>query len=361
MTPGEKKQLAALTGLVTALGGPKAKKVKTDVTQAFSEPAAYVKKNKKALNERNISEPIPELPWIAVIDGLAKLKVSFGLDWKADADDVAWAISKLGGPKKPKWLADEELDDRSTWELLELAGKELSKAGKQLASLDTASDEYNLVLFSKKKLAGVKKLVKAAKQQLEIFTGARLAAATKQRTARDNAPPPAPQPEPQWRHFAKGGETRAISVAVTGLSHDRESEKLKVFNICTFPDAAATQAAAKGLVDEWLALGFKEISEAEAKTRPQCAGGSIGELPADASYFLEDRGAVKLVHAFALRGRVFWSTKGVAMESFGELASVETRATEDEAKERFEHALETAMAFKWRSLMRAEVLALYPR
>lgn len=360
MTPGEKKQLTALTGLVTALGGPKAKKLKADVTQAFSEPAAYVKKHQKALNERNISAPTPELPWIAVIDGLAKLKLAFGLDWKADADDVAWAISKLGGPKKPKWLGDADLDDRSTWELLELAGRELGKAGKQLASLDTASDEYNLVLFSKKRLAAVKKLVKGAKQQLEVFTGARLAAATKQRTARDNAPARARPPEPQWRHFAKGGETRAISVAVTGLSHDRESEKLKVFNICTFPDAATTQAAAKALTDEWLALGFKEISEAEAKARPQCTGGSIGELPTDASYFLEDRGAVKLVHAFSLRGPVFWSTKGVAKESFGELVSVETRASEAEAKQRFEHALETAKAFKWQAQTRAEVLALYP-
>lgn len=361
MTPGEKKQLAALTGLVTALGGPKAKKVKIDVTQAFSEPAAYVKKNKKALNERNISEPTPELPWIAVIDGLAKLKASFGLDWKADAEDVAWAISKLGGPKKPKWLADEALDDRSTWELLELAGQELAKAGKQLASLDTASDEYNLVLFSKKKLAGVKKLVKAAKQQLEIFTGARLASATQQRLARDKASAPAPVAEPQWRRFAKGGEVRALMVAETGLSHDRESEKVKVFTMCTFPDAGATQAGAKALVEAWLSMGFKEISEAEAKAIPRCAGSSVGELPTDASYFLEDRGAVKLVHAFALWGPVFWSTKGVAKESFGELISVETRASEAEAKQRFDHALETAKAFKWQALTRAEVLALYPR
>lgn len=360
MTPGEKKQLAALTGLVTALGGPKAKKLKTDVTQAFSEPVAYVKKHQKALNERHISAPTPELPWIAVIDGLAKLKVSFGLDWKADAEDVAWAISKLGGPKKPKWLADDDLDDRSTAELLELAGRELAKAGKQLASLDTASDEYNLVLFSKKKLAGVKKLVKAAKQQLEIFTGARLAAATKQRLARDTAPA-APVVEPQWRRFAKGGEVCALMVAETGLSHDRESETVKVFTMCTFPDAATTQAGAKALVEAWLSMGFKEISEAEAKAIPRCAGSSIGELPTDATYFLEDRGAVKLVHAFSLRGPVFWSTKGVAKESFGELISVETRASSAEAKQRFDHALETAKAFKWQALTLPEVLALYPR
>lgn len=360
MTAGEKKQLSALTGLVTALGGPKAKKLKAEVTQAFSEPATYVKKHKKALNERNISAPTPELPWISMIDGLAKLKVSFGLDWKADAEDVAWAISKLGGPKKPKWLAGADLDDRSTWELLELAGKELGKAGKRLASLDTASDEYNLVLFSKKKLAGVKKLVKAAKQQLEIFTGARLAAATKQRIARDN-PTPGAQPEPQWRRFANGGEVRALMVAETGLSHDRESETVKVFTMCTYPDVATTQAQARALVEAWLALGFKEISEAQAKAIPRCAGSSIGELPGDASYFLEDRGAVKLVHAFALRRAEFWSTKGVAKESFGELISIETRATEAEAKQRFDHALETAKAFKWQALTRAEVLALYPR
>lgn len=360
MSPAVKKQLAASLKLATIFAGAKGKKLAPELTQAFEAPAAYVKQHAAALNERNVTGPIPLLPWLALIDGLARAKCCVGIDWKSPGEDVAYAVNKLGGPKKPKWLKDDAIDDRSTAELLELAGKELKASGKQLASLDTASDEYNLVLFGRKKLAEVKKLVKAAGQQLELFDGSKLKAATAQRKERDAArPTPPPLPEREWNVFGRNGEARAIQVAETGLSIDRESKTVKEFTMHAFPDAARTSAFAKQTVDGWLAEGFKPISSEEALAQPKFSGDFVGPLPADAKYFVEKRGKLKIVRGFALRDDTVWSAMGRAGSSFGELVNVVTLASLEAAKVRFAHSLETAAAFKWEPIELAKVKKLF--
>ncbi len=360
MSPALKKQLAASLKLVTIFAGAKGKKLAPEVTQAFEAPPEYVKQHAAALHERNVTGPAPLLPWLAVIDGLARVKCCVGIDWKSPGEDVAWAVNKLGGPKKPKWLKDDGLDDRSTAELLELAGRELKASGKQLASLDTASDEYNLVLFGRKKLAEVKKLVKAAGQQLELLDGSKLAAATAQRKERDAArPTPPPPPDSEWQHFARNGEVRAIKVAETALDLDRESKTVKESTMHAFPDAAATAARAKQTVDGWLAEGFKPLSSEQANALPKFSGEFVGPLPADASYFVENRGTLKIVRGFALRGDTVWSAMGNGGGSFGGLVNVVTLASAEAAKVRFAHSLETAAAFKWETIELAKVKKLF--
>lgn len=359
MTPGSKKQLGASLELVSLLGGAKAKALRPEVTRAFEDPPGYVKKHRKALAERNVSAPTPALPWLAVIDGLQKVKACVGIDWKSAPEDVAWAIGKLGGPKKPAWLKDDDVEDRSTWELLELAGKELKAKGKQLASLDTASDEYDLVLFARAKLAKVKKLVKAAGQQLEYFDGAKLGAATAQRKARDAARAPAPAVR-AWQHFARGDEVRAIQVAEQGLDIDRQSLTVKELTMWSFPDAPSTATTAKSIIEGWENDGFRAISAEEAKGMPVLPAHFVGEFPADATYFLEVQKKSSVVRAFSVFANTLWTSTGVAGVSFGELVHIEVRATPAEARARFETHLETAKLFKWRPMTRAEVVALYP-
>lgn len=360
MSPAVKKQLAASLKLATIFAGAKGKKLAPELTQAFEKPALYLKQHAAALQARNVTGPIPLLPWLALIDGLAGAKCCVGIDWKSPAEDVAYALLKLGGPKKPKWLKDGSLDDRSTAELLELAGKELKAAGKQLASLDTASDEYNLVLFGRKKLAEVKKLVKAAGQQLELFDGSKLKAATSQRKERDAArPTPPPPPEHEWEVFGRNGEARALKVAETGLSIDRESKTVKEFTMHAFPDAARTAAFAKALVAGWLAEGFKPISSDEARALASYSGDFVGPLPTDAKYFVEKRGKLKIVRGFALRGDTVWSAMGAAGSSFGELVNVVTLASDEAAKVRFSNALEMAAEFKWEATTPAQAKKLF--
>lgn len=359
MTPGTKKQLGALVELVGVLGGVKGKALRPEVTRAIEEPAAYVKKHAKTLRERNVTAPTPALPWLAVIDGLQKTKACVGIDWKSAAEDVAWAVGKLGGPKKPRWLGDDELDERSTWELLELAGRELKAKGKQLASLDTASDEYNLVLFPRAKLAKVKKLVKAAGQQLEYFDGAKLKAATAQRKAKAAERAPAPTVH-AWQHYGRGDESRALQVAETALTVDRESPRLKEVTMWTFPDARSTATTAKSLIEGWENDGFRALSADEAKAMPTREGHSIGEFPRDATYFLEVQEKSSVVRAFSTFANTLWVSSGVAGISFGEAVHISVHPSPADAKARFDAHLETARLFKWKPMTRAEVLALYP-
>lgn len=362
MPSAAQKQLAASLKLVTIFAGPRGKKSAREITQAFEAPADYVKRHQAALGERNVTAPVPLLPWLAVIDALTQAKACVAIDWKSPAEDAAWAINKLGGPKKPKWLETASLGERSTPELLELAGKELKASGKQLASLDTASDEYNLVLFSRTRLAEVKRLVKAAGQQLELFEGKRLAAATAQRkdlAATRPTPPPAPSPE--WQRFVRGGERRSIKVADTGLSIDRESKTLKEFTMHAFPDEARTVAFAKAQTDAWLSEGFKRVSEEEAMRLPGFTGDFVGPLPEDARFFIEKRGKLTIVRAWALRGDSVWSAMGHAGSSFGELVNVATLPSLEAARVRFSHAMETASAFKWVEIERARVKKLFRR
>lgn len=360
MTPRTGKQLGALIELVGVLGGTKGRALRVEVTRAVEQPAAYVKKHAKALRERNVTAPTPALPWLAVIDGLQKAKACVGIDWRSSAEDVAWAVGKLGGPKKPKWLGDDELDERSTWELLELAGRELKAKGKQLASLDTASDEYNLVLFPRAKLPKVKKLVKAAGQQLEYFDGAKLKAASAQRRAKAAERAPAPVTH-GWQHFGRGDESRALQVAETGLTVDRESPELKEVTMWTFPDAPSTAATAKSLIGGWENDGFRLLTPEEARAMPTREGHSIGELPRDATWFLEVQEKSSIVRAFSVLGSTLWASSGVAGISFGESVHISVHPSPAEAKARFDAHLDTARLFKWKPMTRAEVVALYPR
>ena len=191
MTPTDKKHLEASQQLLALLGGAVAKKRAGEVKQAFEAPEAYVKRYAKALSVRGISEPVPLLGWVAVIDALQKARACVGIDWKTAPTDVARAVGKLGGAKQPKWLADRELAERSTEEALELAGAELRAAGKLLVSLESGGDEFNLVVVPKAKLTKVKQLAKATKQVIEVFDGSRLAQAeSRRKTVRPSAPVP---------------------------------------------------------------------------------------------------------------------------------------------------------------------------
>jgi hypothetical protein len=360
MSPAVKKQLAASLKLATIFANAKGKQLVPEVTQAFESPAEYVKHHAAALRKRNVTGPSPLLPWLAVIDGLGRAKCCAGIDWKSRAQDVALAIHALGGPKKPKWLKDGSLHDRSTWEILELAGKELKASGKQLASLDTASDEYNLVMFGRKKLVEVKKLVKQAGQQVEFFDGSQLGAATAQRKERDAAKPtPPPPPEIAPTVFGRRGESRTLRVAQTGLTIERQSKKVNEITMHVFPDAARTAAFAKGLVEGWLDEGYRPISGLEAKRYPKHSGDFVGPFAADARYFIEKRGKLKIVRGWALRGDTVWSAMGIVGSSFGELVNMVTHASIHDAEMGLAHALETAAAFQWEAIDLGKVKRLF--
>src|SRR5262245_46139417 len=120
----------------------------TQVALAATNPAAYIAKHRARLADRSIDKPYAGLPWIALVDALIAAQACIEMDWKTDAENVAWALGKITTPvkvpAKVRAAIEHESDDRSTWELLELAGTALRPHGVQLAYLDISSDSFCL-------------------------------------------------------------------------------------------------------------------------------------------------------------------------------------------------------------------------
>ncbi len=231
MLDGVPVTAARLTALLElgALLAPSAKRLPAAVTQAARDPAAYHHTHAAQLGERNIDAPGPELPWIALVEELIAARACHEIDWKTDAENVAWAIGTLRGVPRGAfgWMKHEPaIDDRSTRELLELSGQHLRAHGLQLAQLDLSSDSHCLVVVA---IADAPKLVALAKRARfgdADLVGDDLAAATKDRVAMERrdaaedkreAARQARRPKPTLEYFAKGKTFWWLAIAKTVL------------------------------------------------------------------------------------------------------------------------------------------------
>jgi hypothetical protein len=167
---------------------PRAKTLAKNVSLATRDPALYLKRHAARARGRGIHGPIPNLAWIALIDELIDAEACAEIDWKEGRPEVFAAIRGLPGCPKGAvvWAKeDKELESRGTWELLELTGRALAQAPVRLAQLDMQSDNYCLVLVPADHAATLAAHAQAAGfGKLQFFTGEGLAAATKDRVAR---------------------------------------------------------------------------------------------------------------------------------------------------------------------------------
>ncbi|MGH7296144.1 MAG: DUF6630 family protein, partial [Polyangiaceae bacterium] len=258
-------KLDALLGL-GALLAPAARRLPAAVSQAFSDPRAYVDAHERALARRAIHEPRPDLPWIALLDALGEARVLVEIDWKAEGDELQAALRTLvKGFRAPQ----DDGGELSTWELLELSG--IAQRGLQLAQLDYGSDAYALVALPVKALARAVRLAKKAGYGAVKPFGDALADAKKARIARARersrgvaAPlPPRPEasiPRMTWVAFAKGTETRFLRYR--GHCYDTRRHvrgappRLRCFKYGG--DGAAIAAVERELA-AWRDEGFREV------------------------------------------------------------------------------------------------------
>jgi hypothetical protein len=321
------KRLEALTTIGTLLA-PKAKSLAKSVAIAFTDPVAYLAAHEERMNDRGIDEPEEGLAWIALIDALQDAKALVEIDWKTDAENVEWAIKKLHKQFQLPKVDDPDLDERSTWELLEIAGALLRKKKLQLAHLDMHSDAYCLVNVPLSKFAMLASLAKKARYGTADAFGSDLIEATKERVARmkkherEEAKESARKPPP-YRFFQKGKNHRAIQTHTRALDAEFEAPGMRRYENHYFSSPKETKAAAKKLIASWRADGFREISPEVALARPRQGTGAylgwIGPFASDAHYFLENK---KIVRCIALRGDAVMSTGGIVGKDFGELTSL---------------------------------------
>jgi hypothetical protein len=365
-------RLDALIAIARLLA-PKSKRVVDEVTQAFERPAAYFKAHRKRLDERSIDKPDKDLPWIALVDALTAAKVLVEIDWKTAADDLHWNLAKLGRKKETAWLAkiDPITDDRSTLELLEETGQRLLASHQlQLAGLDIGSDSYCLVMVP---AADAKQLVALAKTakfgDADLFTGKGLAAAKRERVAREkrDRAEAAKQAKREaerykaYRYFARGKETKCLLVRELAVDTEHEGPGEKFYEYHTFKDRNAPAAFARDQIRAWKGAGFTDVdretflSLAIAKT---AYIGWVGPFPTDAKYWLESK---KIVRAVGLIGDTIWSGGGVAGKNFNELQKYEHHKTQVAAAADFAAKVEWHNSSSYKPIERAAVMKLYKR
>ena len=67
----------------------------TEIQLAENQPLNYLSQFTHVLEERGIDSPVPELPWLAMVDGLARRDLLVELDWKEDPEELITTALKL--------------------------------------------------------------------------------------------------------------------------------------------------------------------------------------------------------------------------------------------------------------------------
>ena len=89
------------TRLVAAVSGSRA--VRAAVAQAVDDPTAYVRAHAETLHQRGVTAPIPELPFLALLDALdAEGRVAL-LDHRSASEDVVATLRALKPRLKLAW------------------------------------------------------------------------------------------------------------------------------------------------------------------------------------------------------------------------------------------------------------------
>jgi hypothetical protein len=151
MAKPDRKELDALVAIAKLVCPSASRQIVMDVKKAFERPEFYALMHADEMIERGlgsrradggytIDSPGPELPLIALLDGLFAARACFEIDYrKANAPVIGHVIGGLRGvaPDEMAWMmTDDALREISPPELLELAGRHLERRGLLLASID---------------------------------------------------------------------------------------------------------------------------------------------------------------------------------------------------------------------------------
>ncbi|MDO6819034.1 DUF6630 family protein [Zobellia sp. 1_MG-2023] len=136
----------------------------SEVQLAENQPLNYLSQFANVLQERGIDKPVPELPWLAMVDGLARRDLLIELDWKDDPEElVSTALQLLRGHTdydsiSKQLLIIEPFIDEDVEEFIPQLNRKLESSKVQLIWLDIDSDSYPLTTISLADLTVAKQL-----------------------------------------------------------------------------------------------------------------------------------------------------------------------------------------------------------
>jgi hypothetical protein len=138
-----------------------------EVREAVEHPRDYVQRYAERLSNRGIDKPMAALPWIALADGLQARDRLREVDWKDNAEEVAWNLDQLSALKPPRaerwtWLEAPPWDKAIPEQSLPAIGKRLRQEGLALVTLDIDSDSYLLMVLAPERVDEARRLAAAA-------------------------------------------------------------------------------------------------------------------------------------------------------------------------------------------------------
>lgn len=357
------KRLDALIAIGT-LVAPHAKRA-FDLTQAWDAPDDYAEEHAALLEVRGIAGAVPHLPWIALIEILAHAGALAELESALDAEALKKAVERLEDCPRGAfaWMKhDGELAERSAAELLELAGKALLAKELQLVQLTGDNLGACLVVVARAQATELAKLVRAAGYgEATLFTGAKLAKATKDRAAAakraTRQPARAGKPAKELRYFARGKESWTVHPSETGFEACYEKPRVKFYAHHYFDDVGAARGGLKRQLAEWEAAGFHEVDQATFDKLPHADAAYINwtaPFPDDASYVVEGK---EIVRCTELHGATIVERAGTIGYNFGESQNVYHCRTVAAAAKRY--AQHVAADAHFPAITRAELVRRY--
>lgn len=153
--------------------------VAREVALAEADPAQYVERFQRRLDERGISRPSRRLPWFALVDGLIARRRAEEIDHREDEAGLSSALRKVApagarGALMPRKEL-EALSPATVVELLKAVGDRLEARGWSLVEIKLGTDSYPIAVV---RAAAAQALVTAARRaggRITIRRGADLA------------------------------------------------------------------------------------------------------------------------------------------------------------------------------------------
>ncbi len=119
----------------------------SEVQLAKAQPLHYYERFEDNLFERGIEDPTQVQPWLALVDGLISRHYCVELDWKMEANELAFQLGKLKSLTGLDDILFKLSQSKTTNEdALKTAANFLKEKDFCLLQLDIGSDSYPLVV-----------------------------------------------------------------------------------------------------------------------------------------------------------------------------------------------------------------------
>jgi hypothetical protein len=140
------------------------------VMLAHHSPAEYLRMHATAAENRGLEDDDVD-PWFALVDWLIENEFAHELDWKENAAELAWGLSRMTAvlASGVDLQSVDDADAHLTFGMLR-ANALLAPAGLELVVFDVDSDSYPVVLVETKRRDRIVALAQTLGHRVDVMT-----------------------------------------------------------------------------------------------------------------------------------------------------------------------------------------------